>query len=150
MSKSSLQLRTWPAVAFAYVAAPLAALTIVSIGLSLQLFLTNRHVGSISGIAGLWLGVVETGLPPCVLVELVVVTPTLIAFRRYRWTWLNGRLACATGFLTGAISGIAILGLFGWNDKLINSAWLMFGASSVGLIIALIFRLLAVRTVATS
>ncbi len=87
---------------------------------------------------------------PCILVELIVLTPVLIAFRKYKWTWLNGRLVCSIGFLTGAILSVAVLGMLGWNDKPMDSVWLVFGAGFVGLANAFVFRLLAVRTGAAS
>jgi hypothetical protein len=150
MPKRTLQLRSLPIIAFAYVVAPLVALTILSLGVSLSFLMAGRLTNPLGGVAGEWLGVVGTGFPLCLLVELIIVTPMLIAFRRYRWKWLIGWSACVSGFLTGAIFCVVVVGMvFGW-DQSIGSAPLALVAGFVGLTIALIFRLIAVRTVAVT
>lgn len=46
----------------------------------------------------------------CLAAEVIVVTPILLAFRRYRWRWINGWSALLIGFLTGA--AVFLLGLY--------------------------------------
>ena len=156
MPRRTLQLRSLPIIAFAYVVAPIVALTIFALGWWLLLALMggglthpSEHVsGPPRYVSGLWLGVVETGFPLCLLVELIIFTPILIAWRRYRWTWLTGWSACLIGFLTGAIFWLVFVGLvFGWG-QLVTSSPLALATGFVGLTTALGFRLIAVRTVA--
>jgi hypothetical protein len=109
----------------------------------------------------------------CLAVELVVVTPLLLAYRRYRWTWLNGWSGAALAFMVGAIcslgwavfdanrsyagysewgpndvalflNGVRTEAGWGvWRAQLVPSA---VAAGMVGAIAALVFRLVAIRT----
>jgi hypothetical protein len=94
----------------------------------------------------MWLGVVETGLLPCFLMELLVATPILFAFRRYKWGWLNSWTAGAGGFLAGLI-GAGLTTRYAFGDSTASSL-LMFSVwgGLLGLATALVFRLIAMRT----
>jgi hypothetical protein len=141
-------------------------------------------------LTALWLYLVAPGLPPlaaegfraaealttwglivlfggwaCLAVEMLIVTPILVGFKRYHWRWLNGWSAAAIGFALGAIPWLAfsawpppqagagyVVGhtplivdgertLAGWGQIFHDSA--MMGV--VGLIAAATFRVIAVR-----
>jgi hypothetical protein len=92
---------------------------------------------------GLWIVTVLFGTIICLAVELVLVTPLLIAFSRYRWSWLNGWSAAIVGFLIGALSGgLNSTQSYGWAHVLGEAAT----GGMVGVIAAIIFRAVAVRT----
>ena len=46
----------------------------------------------------------------CLVVELVAVTPLLVAFNRYHWRWFNGWSAAGIGFLLGAVPWLLLEG----------------------------------------
>lgn len=146
MSKS-LELRPLPYIAAGYVLGPIAGLTM------LWLFWIA------SSIAGrldpwphalmMWLFMIVIGGAICLAVELVVVTPLLICFRRYHWRWLNSWIAVAISFLAGAAIGSPPLY---WAFTMLGAQFsagavfvfpLMLGM--VGAVAALVFRLIAVR-----
>jgi hypothetical protein len=84
----------------------------------------------------------------CLVVELVVVTPLLVGFHRYRWRWLNGWTGAAIGFGLAFLPTLLIVafapargGHAGWIGPIIASA----AVGMVGLTAAGVFRLLAVR-----
>ena len=108
----------------------------------------------------------------CIAVELLIVTPILYGYQRYRWWWLNGSTAVAIAFAIGASCSLTwdILGAMhyapdysewgqGGVAYIINGArteagWLAWwealaphaaGAGMVGGIAALVFRALAIR-----
>ena len=68
----------------------------------------------------------------CVAVEIFIVTPILLGFRRYRWRWLNGWSGSFAGFLTGA--GVFLL-LFHrhLSDADLRSHEVLLGAIQLGI-----------------
>jgi predicted lysophospholipase L1 biosynthesis ABC-type transport system permease subunit len=78
------------------------------------------------------------------VVEAVVIVPILLGFQRYRWGWLNGWTAAAIGAAIGAIfwTVALILTTPAPPMKLLTEA---FDPAMVGLIAAVVFRLIAVR-----
>jgi hypothetical protein len=157
MSMSHLQFRAFPIVALAYLIAPLSSLTILSLVTSFALTLQTHTSEPIMNIfLGDWLGFVVTGILPCLFVELIVVTPVLVVFRRYQWEWFRGWVICAGGFLTGVLFVFALCAwdasVTGWSSNLFNYTFLILtlGAGLVGLAKALVFRMVALRTAVPS
>jgi hypothetical protein len=96
-----LELRPLPMIALAYVLGPL-------VGLNVWWFLkTGGTFGSRdldpNGVMTSWGLTLIIGGLACLLIELVLVSPLLVAFKRYGWPWLNGWTAAAIGFLLGAV-----------------------------------------------
>jgi len=108
----------------------------------------------------------------CLAVELVVVTPLLLGYRRYRWKWLNGWSAVAIAITLGALCSLGwafvdaarpVPGYSDWGQNgvahFINgvrtaAGWQVWrdglapdaiGCGMVGGIAALVFRFVAVR-----
>ena len=101
---NSLELRSLPRVAAGYVLAPVAGLTT----LWLIWIVPNSPWPSALTIWGFMIAI---GGAACLLVELLIVTPLLIGYRRYRWIWLNGRIAVAFAFAVGAMLAL------GWDVR---------------------------------
>jgi len=51
----------------------------------------------------------------CLAVEFLFLTPLLLAFRRFRWSRLDGWTGAAIGFLFGFLAGLGQGFLFGYN-----------------------------------
>lgn len=166
MSESRLELRSWGFVALGYLVAPVVSLTVLWLYLVLPAFLPRASYGFDPAQAvTLWWLVQMFGGSACLIVEILVVTPILQGFRRYRWPWLNGWSAAAIGFALGALPWL-ILNLWpasgpgqdyvvgnvplildgkrtwaGWTGVFRDVA--MMG--SVGLVAAITFRFTSVR-----
>ena len=159
----TLELRPIKFVAAAYVLAPLAGLTALLLAIALPTAHPER------GLA-MWPLVLVVGGFVCLLIELVLVTPLLLGFRRHRWRWLNGWTGVALGFAVGALasSATALVSLggggtyvWGAHDQVLvaNGAWTPAGWRSWsgmlagfapqfglgGAVAALVLRLVAVR-----
>lgn len=148
MARRRLVLRSGGAVASAYILAPIAG--IVSFWLvGIVYDIWNDQVHPIRELLGLpWLFLVGGFI--CLIVEILVVTPLLLAFDHYRWTWLNGWTAAAIGFLVGGALPFALEARSVLNGDPF-ATWLQailtggaFGL--VGLVFAVVFRLVAVKT----
>ena len=150
MQRSRLELREDRSIGLAYIIGPAAGLLTLWLWLVAFDFLGPAFSFGRDLLVLPWL--LTYGGLLCLLAELLIVTPMLIGFRRYRWSWLNGWTACALGFLLGALGPFAILSVQISSGNQLHESWnRAFGISaacgSVGLVIALTFRLLAVRTV---
>ena len=164
----SLELRPPLFVAAGYVLGPIAGLT----ALWLAWIVPAESFGlALIALPGLLVG----GGAVCLFLELILVTPLLLGFRRHRWRWLNGWTGAAIGFAVGVLVTTAIdlvslvpldgVSLWGsgdaarvsngvgaaagwrvWRDGLAPNA-LLIGMS--GGVCALVLRLFAVRVVST-
>jgi hypothetical protein len=160
MRKSELELRSPLWIALAFILGPVCGLMAwLAIGLA---FDPDANLS-----LDPFLIVLVVGVPACLLVEVAVVIPILVGFRAFRWWWLNGWSAAAIGFLL-AVGGWAVLTqalpppdgdapppdawqvmadvtLPGWMQvaamHVAAAAW--WGV--IGLVAALVFRLVAVR-----
>ena len=101
---SRFELRPWPYIVAAYLLAPLAAATPLWL-LMLAIAALGRNTG-MSTTWLTWIGLNLLGLVVGLPIELVVVTPLLIGFHRYRWRWLNGWTGAGLGFLAVAAIGL--------------------------------------------
>lgn len=151
MARNPLALHSLPRIALAYLVAPPACLAVMFAAGSV-----------IAGPAGLGVRIdednVRIGMQIAVLfflAELVVVTPLLLAYQRWRWGWLNTWTAVLVAF---AICFLVPFGLSLWIDwsgypdavpallrviagEAVSSLpFGLFGVAGV-----LVFRLLAVR-----
>jgi len=142
---SALELRSKRLIALAYVVGPAAGLTAWC---GSRYFFASSYRADYfrPGAEGLWIVTVLVGTAICLVVELLIVTPLLIAFNRYRWSWLNGRSAAVVGFLLGAlVGGLNSTWSYGWAHLLGEAAT----GGMVGAIAAIIFRIVAVGTAPT-
>jgi len=161
-----LELRPLPQVVAGFVLGPVAGLT------TLWLLWIAPDSPWPSALT-IWGFMIILGGLACLAVELAVVTPLLLGYRRYRWKWLNGWSAVAIAFALGAFCSLGaevfeathncpgcsewgpngeayvIIGVTtaagwrNWRDGLAPGA---LGAGMVGGIAALVFRLVALRT----
>lgn len=143
-----LELRSWRMVALGYAVAPLAGLTSLW---AIYMFRWWRDPAATdwSKTYALWFLMIIVGGFFCLAVEVVFVTPILLAYRRYKWRWLNTWSASLIGFVLG--SGIwLVLGLADANDfdglKLIRVLHEAGDMGVVGAVSAVAFRTIAVRT----
>jgi hypothetical protein len=161
-----LQLKPLPSIVAAYILAPLAGLTALWV---VWIVPSSPWPSALTS----WGFIIVIGGAVCLTVEMVVVTPLLLAFRRYRWPWLNGWTAAVLAFLVGAIcsliwavydAGRSIPGYSEWgqngvafflNGVRTQAGWQVWRAQlfssavacgGVGVIAALVFRLVAIRS----
>ncbi len=150
--RSRLQLRRPAEIAWAFVLGPTAGLTVLFLLLLLGGIVDPadaiRHVARLS-LAFFYVYLLIFGGLVCLVVELVVITPLLMGFHRYRWVWLNGWTGALIGFAL-AFAPPLLLVMFapghpaagpGWPATIIACA----AVGVVGLTAAGVFRLLAVR-----
>jgi hypothetical protein len=158
-TRTILELRPLPWIALGYVLAPLVGLGLV-LATDLQLWR--------SGSSGLRpaLMALASGWVVGLVLELIIVSPLLVAFHRYRWPWVNGWTGAAFGFVLGGSSWLLLVGglLGGLAPAEVEGgvqalrietlaetatravrAMAMFSAS--GLVSAVVFRSVAVRSV---
>ena len=164
MPKSNLELRPLPFVALAYVVAPLVGLTAYWLAWAVPSYIGPplRVADALSVLVAM----LVFGGFICLVVELAILTPLLIAFGRYRWRWLNGWSGALIGFVIGFVFSLGTASLplppgssesgqygvvyvsngvqtaAGWQEALIASLW----TGGVGLVGAATFRLIAVRS----
>lgn len=150
--RSPLQLRRPAEIAWAYVLGPAAGLTV--------LFVLMLAVGVVDPAHGLarvarlslaffYIYLLIFGGIVCLVVELVVVTPLLLAFSRYGWRWLNGWSGAAIGFALAFLPTLLVVELAPreTHGGLIATLIACAAVGVVGLVAAGVFRLLAVRRV---
>lgn len=145
----SLELRPLSYIAAGYVFGPIVGLTVLWL-----LWIASTVAGRLhpwDHALMMWLFMIVVGGAICLLVELIAITPLLIGFRSYHWRWVNGWTAVAIGFLAGAVIGPPPVY---WTSTMIGArffagAVLVFPLilGMVGGVAALVFRLIAVRTV---
>ena len=160
MLSSRLQLRSLAMVAFAYVASPLLTLTLGWLaldGLGLLQALAANDGPTTAQALSLWVTIVLLGTPICVVGELVLVTPLLLAFQKYRWSWLNGWTASLFGFAVCTIIGMIWQSIPGnllpagpLPRSVTGFLFVPVALGLFGAVGALVFRLLAVQRVASS
>ena len=152
--RSPLQLRRPAEIAWAFVLGPTAGLTVLFV-----LVLASMIVGGVPlgvrlaprmTLAFLYMYLLIFGGLVCLVVELVVVTPILMGFNRYRWRWLNGWTAALIGFALAFTPALLLLALLPFTAPAGAGLWLVrFVAAAavgiVGLVAAAVFRLLAVK-----
>jgi len=147
---SPLQLRRPAEIALAYVLGPTAGLTVLFV-----LMLAAGAVDPAHGLARVarlslaffYIYLLIFGGIVCLLVELAVVTPLLMAFSRYRWRWLNGWSGAAIGFALAFLPTLLVVELAPRESHggLIATLIACAAVGLVGLVAAGVFRLLAVR-----
>jgi hypothetical protein len=141
--KSQLELRSISMIVLALLLGPIVGLSYLWF---VQIVLPGSAAADPSRAAAAWLLYIVLGGGLCLAVEAVVVAPILIGFQRYRWGWLNGATAAAIGFGLGfafwfVASVVSGQGEAGWVKLAEESV----NPGVVGLIVAVVFRLIAVR-----
>jgi hypothetical protein len=161
----TLELRPLPRVVAGYVLGPV-------VGLSALWFVAILPSSPFPSALMIWALMIALGGLVCFVVELAVVTPLLLGYRRYRWKWLNGWSAVVIAFALGALFSLGwevfdathhcpgcsdwgpnsvayelngvttAAGWRVWRDGLAPGA---VGFGMVGGISALVFRLIAIR-----
>ena len=147
MAGKTLILKSGDAVMGAYVVAPLAGMTVLWTCITtFDLWASGSSAIIRDLLLLIWIFPLGTIL--CGVAELLLVTPLLFGFRRYRWKWLNGWTAGLIGFSAGSIP-VFILerahnfgGVIGVGDAVLSA--LLSGV--VGLTVAMVFRLMAITT----
>jgi hypothetical protein len=139
MKTNRLALRSPPAVVLALAIGPIVGLTGMWF---IDLVLPGTVGGDPNrGLAALILYVVLGGAL-CLATEAIVIAPLLIGFRRWRWPWLNGWSGAALGFGLG----FTIWTLAQAASTPGSPRWpASYEAGLVGLISAIVFRVIAVR-----
>ena len=149
-----LRLRRPAEIAWAYVLGTTAGLTALFVLMLLAGVLDPSHAfarAARMSLAFFFIYLLIFGGLVCLAVELVVVTPLLVGFHRYRWRWLNGWTGALIGFTLAFTPAFLLAALAptrgprpGWVELVAASA----AIGVVGLVAAGVFRLLAVRTAA--
>jgi hypothetical protein len=147
MAKSRLELRSISMIVLALLLGPIAGLSYLWL---VQIVLPGSAAADPSRGVAAWLLYVVLGGAMCLAVEAIVVAPILIGFQRYRWGWLNGATGAAIGFGLGFALWFAASIVSGQDE----AGWAKLGAESinpgvVGLIAAIVFRVIAVRRART-
>jgi type IV secretory pathway VirB2 component (pilin) len=143
MTTSRLKLRSISVIVLALLLGPIVGLSYLWL---VQIVLPGSAAADPSRAAAAWLLYIALGGAMCLAVEAIVVAPILIGFQRYRWKWLNSVAAAAIGFGLGFASWFVASVISGQDE----AGWLKLAAKSlnpgvVGLIAAIVFRLIAVR-----
>lgn len=146
MRGGTLELRSWTMVALGYVVAPIAGLTSLW---GIYIFRwSNDPATDWSKSYAAWGLMIIIGGVFCLAVEVVFVTPILMAYRRYKWRWLNTWSASLIGFVLGFGTWLA-LGLADTNDwdtlKLVRVLHETGDMGVAGAVSAVVFRMIAVR-----
>ena len=147
---SRLTFRSTGALLLAYILSPIVSLSFIWVGLTIYDF-TRPNYSFLRDVLILpWLFLVGGAF--CFLVELLVVTPIALLFRRYRWSWLNGWFASGMGFTIGGIFWLLMIHREVWGASLfrlpLGEAILEISFMGfAGMFGALTFRFIAVEKV---
>jgi hypothetical protein len=138
------ELRSGPWVAAAYLLAPLASLILLSGFLAIPAIALNPSTAVVEiGPMGALLVSGEIG---GLILELLLVTPILMAIRFLHWRWITRWVAALMGLAIG--EAVALLmggqGLGGDNQTLIRAGLI---CGTVGAVAAVTFHLIAMRRV---
>jgi hypothetical protein len=154
--RSRLRLRRPADIALAFVLAPTAGLTVLWVlmlaGGVLFFPAGFAHIARLS-LAFFYIYLLIFGGLVCLVVELVVVTPLLVGFHRYRWRWLNGWTGALIGFVLAFLPTLLVVALapsrggHGARPGWIATTFACAVVGLVGVSAAGVFRLLGVRTV---
>ena len=139
MAGTKLTIKSCDAVAGAYVIAPIAGMTVLWICITAADFWRSDWHALVRALLTL-IWIFPLGTLVCGLAEVVLVTPFLFGFSRYRWKWLNGWTAGLLGFLAGSVPMLVLGG--GNAEAAVNSVF----TGMVGLTVAVVFRLMAITT----
>jgi hypothetical protein len=151
-AESQLRLRRPADIAWAFVLGPTAGLTLLFVLMMIDSIVDPAHglahIARLS-LAFFYIYLLIFGGLVCLVVELVVVTPLLVGFHRYRWGWLNGWTGALIGFASAFLPALLLVVLAptpgahraGWIETVIACA----AVGVVGLTAAGVFRLLAVQ-----
>lgn len=139
MAGKNLIIKSRDAVAGAYIVAPLAGMTVLWTSITV-LDLCRSGFDAIVRDLLVLIWIFPLGTIVCGLAELVLVTPVLFGFSRYRWKWLNGWTAALLGFLAGSVPIMIFAGANA--EAAVNSLF----TGLVGLTVAMVFRLMAITT----
>jgi hypothetical protein len=157
---SRFELRPMRYIIAAYFLAPIAGTAML--GLVPVVWSAFTRPTAVGGLMLGWFALTAFGLVFGLFVELIVVTPILIGFRRWRWRWLNGWTGVGLGFLTIAVPMFVLTILSPTTGTLLANngdraaqAWgYAFGGSVIfgvaGALSAWVFRLIAVRMAPTA
>jgi hypothetical protein len=106
---SPFELRPWPYILGGYLAAPIVGTAVAWLYVVASAALRLSTGVPDSGLIRIGMDLI--GLFFGFAIELIVVTPLLIGFHRWRWRWLNGWTGAGLGFLTisGPIFAFAVL-----------------------------------------
>ena len=140
-----LEVRPVPVVLLAYAAAPVASLFLFWLGISIFETSIGRYsvTDDLSALPYLIGGGSAVGL----VIEALLVTPVLIAFHRYRWSWLNGWWIAGYGLVIGEAAWalfevfVGPRHWFGWGAVLQGTS----ADGFVGLSAAVVFQIVAFR-----
>jgi hypothetical protein len=148
--ESRLRLRRPAEIALAFVFGPAAGLTVLFMLMLVSIMVDPRDLNPIPRLmlAFFYVYLLIFGGIVCLAVELVVITPLLIGFHRYRWRWLNGWTGALIGFALAFLPTLLLVELAPHTDR--PDAWILgivvsVAVGIVGLVAAGVFRLLAVR-----
>lgn len=147
-----LRLRRPAEIAWAYVLGPTAGLTALFVLMLVAGVLDPSHAfarAARTSLAFFFIYLLIFGGLACLVVELVVITPLLIGFHRYRWRWLNGWTGALIGFALAFAPALLLAALaptHGPRPGLLATIAASAAIGLVGLVAAGVFRLLAVRT----
>jgi hypothetical protein len=152
--QSPLRLRRPAEIAWAYVLGPTAGLTVLWLLMLIDSIVDPAHglahIARLS-LAFFYIYLLIFGGLVCLAVELVVVTPLLVGFHRYRWRWLNGWTGALIGFALAFLPTVLLVVLAptrgGHRASWIATIAACAAVGAVGAVAAGVFRLLAVRRV---
>lgn len=155
--RSRLRLRPPAVIAWAYVLGPTAGLTVLFLLIVIRAMFDPAHTlagMARTSLAFFFIYLLIFGGLICLVVELVVITPLLVGFHRYGWSWLNGWTGALIGFALGVVPSLlldAVTRSYSAYAYGANRTWTeIAGAIELGLVGAVaagVFRLLAVRRV---
>jgi hypothetical protein len=165
-ARSRLRLRPPPVVALGFCLGPAAGLSALWALMLVFTILDPRRSASPTQVLEFtffWVYLLIFGGAVCLVVELLVVTPLLIGFRRHGWRWLNGWTGALIGFALAFVPALVVVALLpGPPDQTVwgmptvvagrhtaaGWAWALVGCAMVGmvgLVAAGVFRLIAVE-----
>jgi hypothetical protein len=150
MNHRALEFRDSKHVVMGYIIAPIAGLLSLWASIVAYDFL-GPNFNIVRDILILpWIFMVGGFL--CALVEIIIILPLVAGFSKYQWRWLNGWSASAIGFFLSAFPWLTFSGWHILSGSPAHSAWLeailqSMACGLVGLVGAIVFRMIAVRAV---
>ena len=105
---SSIELKSNLAIGLAYLIAAIAGACALGAQILIMTSLETPRSSLLNNPFSIFISAAIFGVILCLCVEVILVTPLIIGFRRFKWGWVNPFTGITIGFLLGAVPAFLV------------------------------------------